>query len=717
MENNNQYIEAKKFLDTLSQGNPDEVFHFQTFDDLKDSKRSSLIRGLIGTLDQHFDELIQLNNKGAGIFVCVNRTAGSKRDAKSIVKVRAVFADKDDGNFDMFPIEPSILVQTKNGQHAYWITDEVSNDEFTGIQKSIINTLKTDISIHDLPRVMRLPGFFHKKNPNNIHFVTVLKNDGFEYSLNELATAFPKITVTNINVSSLKGSHTDLSKYIDKLDGAVQGESGDLKTFQVACALVRGFNLSNEEALEYFKKFNEKCSPMWSESELLRKLESARKSGSGEFGYLLKNLTTEQWVHRFIEKNKVKTSYNQKIHFNGEVIPASTLVRRAEIQWDNEGKKSKINIIRSIFEEWEADARKNILDRVKDVFKFDSETTYREGDDPVSRFTKAIVGEYCEKFDQHRTVIAHFIWQVKRKIFGLQVYHHMCPVLVGKQGSGKTQALDNLIRPLKFLSIEGNLGTFVREAEKFVFGTYYIIKLDEFAKGTKSDLDSMKNIVTSADVNYRTFYTQKMATMPNVATFIGASNRSVAEIFNDPTGNRRFYEIPCLDKANWEEIGGYTEDQGIDYYSLWKSIDETAESPILPFISTISEYQEELRPKTLVEEWLASDDLMPSLTDQTEVVPLRTLHRDFLNWLNDQNCHYMYTIQHLGKQLSKLLEHRKRNNGSHYIVKSKNTVPPEKISAKEFTSSMTDSRSLSAKDQIEDMITRAMKMPIVLHEK
>lgn len=712
MKDNKQYIEAKKFLNALSLENPSEVFHFQTFDDLKDSKRSSLARGLVGTLEQHFEELIQLNIKGAGVFVTVGKTEGPKRDANSIVKIRAVFADKDDGNFDSFPIEPSILVQSKNGQHAYWITNEISITDFKSAQKRIINTLKTDISIHDLPRVMRLPGFYHRKDPNNPFFVKVLKNDRFEYTAEQIYKAFPQIEPTKIEANVIRGSHSEVSKYVDKLDGAIQGENGDLKTFQVACDLVRGFNLSVDEAIIYFRRFNEKCVPMWTESELKIKLQSAQKSGSGDFGYLLKNLTTEQWVHRFIQKNNVRSSYNQKISFNGETISSSALVRKAEIQWDNEGKKSKIGIIKSIFEEWECESRKEILNRMRRYFKYDQKRSFPIGEDPISCFTRALVGENCEKFDQHRAVLAHFVWQVKRKLFGYEVNAHLCPVLVGKQGSGKTQAIENLIRPLKSLSLDGNLAMFVKDAERFAFGTYYIIKLDEFAKGTKSDLDTMKTIMTSTDVNFRTFYTQKMAVMPNVSTYIAASNKSVAEVFNDQTGNRRFYEIPCLDKLDWKEIGGLTEEDGIDYTSLWRSIDEEMPSPITPFIQEINKYQEGFRAKTIVEEWLESENLVPHSSDQVEIISLKTLHRDFMSWMKDQNCHFMYTNQRLGRELSKYLEQRKRNSGSHYVVKIKSDQIIAPMTNLSLLSENSQERTVE--DQVKKMLSDAMAAQITL---
>lgn len=710
MDYKEQFNEAMQFLNTLAQDNPNEIFHFQTFDDQKEHKRTYLNRVLIGTLQKHFDELIKLNNQGAGVFVCVNKIPeGLRREGKNVTSVRAIFADKDDGNFDQFPITPSIVVQTKNGQHAYWVTNEVSCNEFTSIQKAVINKLKTDISIHDLPRVMRLPGFYHRKNPNDIFMVKLLENNKNMYSYTELLGAFPKTYEVKKSIESVKGTHAEVSRFIEKIDGAIEGEAGDNKTFQVACHLVRGFNLSNEDALVYFKEYNKRCVPPWPESELIKKLESARKSGSGEFGELLKNVTTEQWVYKFIEKNNIKTSYNQKVSFNGEIISISALIRKAEIQWDSENRKSKGNIIKYVFEEWEEKSKKDILARTKKIFEFKDRGLKDKNNDELSKFTEALVGKKCNMFLQHRAVLEHFVWQVKRKLFGLPVVHHMCPILVGAQGSGKTVAIENLISPLKHLSMEGNLGTFVRESERFVFGTYYIVKLDEFAKGTKADLESMKNVMTSADVNFRTFYTQKMAYMPNVSTFIGASNRSVAEIFNDQTGNRRFYEIPCLKKVDWEIIGGLTEDEGLDYCNIWQSVDENSESPILPFIDDINNYQEESRSKSLVEQWLDYEALVPNTEDFVKIEPVKKLHLDFMNWLKLQNCNYMYTAAIFGKELSRHLKNRKRNDGSYYEIKDKN-FKSSGLNKKKITSDTSE-------EELEKFLDEALNTEVVLFKK
>ena len=47
--------------------------------------------------------------------------------------------------------------------HAYWLVDVFEKFEFTNLQKAIIQKFAGDKAVHDLPRVMRLPGFYHQK--------------------------------------------------------------------------------------------------------------------------------------------------------------------------------------------------------------------------------------------------------------------------------------------------------------------------------------------------------------------------------------------------------------------------------------------------------------------------------------------------------------------------------------------------------------------------
>jgi hypothetical protein len=77
-------------------------------------------------------------------------------------------------------------------------------------------------------------------------------------------------------------------RYLEKIPPAVAGNGGDEHTFKTCCALVRGFDLTEDQALALLlADWNTSCSPPWTEAELRTKVRSARRSGQGEPGYLL----------------------------------------------------------------------------------------------------------------------------------------------------------------------------------------------------------------------------------------------------------------------------------------------------------------------------------------------------------------------------------------------------------------------------------------------
>lgn len=164
-------IEAARFCNMLS---PDGNLTFQTFDDDKVRKDMRLARVFHGTLDEHFDALAALNQQGAGVFVMVNQGDGvvhpgstTCRTAANVVKIRTLFADLDGAPLQplLDCLHPDIIIESSNGKwHAYYLTDDCPLDQFKLRQQQIAAKFNSDPKVCDLPRVMRLPGFFHQKD-------------------------------------------------------------------------------------------------------------------------------------------------------------------------------------------------------------------------------------------------------------------------------------------------------------------------------------------------------------------------------------------------------------------------------------------------------------------------------------------------------------------------------------------------------------------------
>ena len=162
--------EAKKFLDALCAGDcGNKVLTFQAFSEGKNDRAFSqnLVRYLLARDGRTICE--RLNKAGAGIFVTVNKTDGKGRKNKNVTAVRAPFVDLDGAPIDPvreWCLKPYIIIESSpNKYHAYWRHDgSIKLKDFKQLQLKLAVKFNGDTSVHDLPRVMRLPGAWHQKD-------------------------------------------------------------------------------------------------------------------------------------------------------------------------------------------------------------------------------------------------------------------------------------------------------------------------------------------------------------------------------------------------------------------------------------------------------------------------------------------------------------------------------------------------------------------------
>ncbi|NOG54738.1 MAG: AAA family ATPase [Planctomycetes bacterium] len=81
--------------------------------------------------------------------------------------------------------------------------------------------------------------------------------------------------------------------YIGKIPGAISGQRGHDTTFHVACVLVKGFGLSQADALAVVYQWNQTCQPPWTAGELQHKVSDAVRE-SGPVGYL-RDALPDEW--------------------------------------------------------------------------------------------------------------------------------------------------------------------------------------------------------------------------------------------------------------------------------------------------------------------------------------------------------------------------------------------------------------------------------------
>jgi len=126
-----------------------------------------------------------------------------------------------------------------------------------------------------------------------------------------------------------------------------------------------------------------------------------------------------------------------------------------------------------------------------------------------------------------------------------KVINHTVIVFSGKQGLGKTTWVEKLVpKPLKEYLFSGtinpnNKDTLVQLAECM------LINLDELENLNRSEIGSLKEIITKTQIRMRKAYGHNNETMPRRASFAGSVN--TAQFLNDSTGSRRFL---CFEVEN-----------------------------------------------------------------------------------------------------------------------------------------------------------------------
>ena len=307
--------EAERFITALT-GSLDASVTFQTYTDgeeektLKHGWRTGSNGKLIdprasklhGTLAEHWTELVRRNQRGAGIFLMINEGDGRGRRAENVRALRAFFIDDDKGQVDLssLPLEPSIVVRSCRGPHAYWrVKDGEALMTFTPMQIALASALGTDGSVKDLPRVMRIPGFLHQKDPSAPFFVKVERNSTARYSSEELRRAFglhdapevPAVASNSARPSKVDPRAAEPTKAVSlkaiegarealrRLGPSIELQQGDNRGFRAGAIVRNDFALSFETGLLLLREWNKTCRPEWPENDLLRFLANGASYG------------------------------------------------------------------------------------------------------------------------------------------------------------------------------------------------------------------------------------------------------------------------------------------------------------------------------------------------------------------------------------------------------------------------------------------------------
>jgi hypothetical protein len=166
---------------------------------------------------------------------------------------------------------------------------------------------------------------------------------------------------------------------------------------------------------------------------------------------------------------------------------------------------------------------------------FDNLPEYDEKEDYITQLANTIT---TTKQDLWQQCFKKWLVAMVGCVLDDKVINHTVIVFSGKQGLGKTTWVERLVpKQLKEYLFSGtinpnNKDTLVQLAECM------LINLDELENLNRSEIGSLKEIITKTQIRMRKAYGHNNETMPRRASFAGSVN--TAQFLNDSTGSRRF---------------------------------------------------------------------------------------------------------------------------------------------------------------------------------
>lgn len=273
---------------------------------------------------------------------------------------------------------------------------------------------------------------------------------------------------------------------------------------------------------------------------------------------------------------------------------------------------------------WHEDKRKSRLDVI------------RQNLAPTATFNWTELARRC--FDCSATspefvaaALMKFVHQTKRKLHNQPIQDHLMPVLLGPQGCGKTYFIHWLTAPLTEFRRDTDFRAIGDERNIGLWSSYVLV-VDEMAYADRSDIETVKHVITADVLDRRPMRRNNTVRVPQRATLIGASNKSIAELIRDETGARRFLGLDYRTDADWDYL---VEADPID---AWRSVSEHDVDPLLGFRDQLRAIQAEDKYMSPVEAWLevlSPEGNRGALSQQNPIDPM-DLYNDYLAYFRDR---------------------------------------------------------------------------------
>ena len=500
---------------------------------------------LNGTLDQHKAELVTRNREGYGVFLVVNESRklakGSIQD-EDVTAITALFTDYDGNGAapPVYDVEPSFRVQTsENKEHAYFLVSDCDVSEFKENQGALAIHYKTDKSIVNPARVMRVPGTYNMKQKGESapFLARFIMGSGKTYTASEVlaptrkksgATEQPvyietpreviDILALFVTEAMLQG-HISNHLYKAAKDLGKSGHPYDACLALVKVELVKMDRADDPKHLADFKT-----------NFLKGQLEGASKSKK-------KSSLYRDVIGKYLGADLKRNAYGSRLYYKGlEAANVTNIYLDMEAALETDFEKVKAEDLINYFIEQPKSQWNPLQDAMNEWASLH--------DDP------SVLDEACDAMKLEDTLQRKGLKNTLKALVARTIYPG-CKVdtiflVKGSQGTGKTSMFENWLGMEYYRTYDpsGN-----ETNEKMKANECALLGLDEVG-GTfsKREINSLKQDITTREDTYRVPYAKHHTTAKRHYIGVGTTNEN--ELLKDSTGNRRFIIVTPTDKID-----------------------------------------------------------------------------------------------------------------------------------------------------------------------
>ena len=310
----------------------------------------------------------------------------------------------------------------------------------------------------------------------------------------------------------------------------------------------------------------------------------------------------------------------------------------------NVGKGAKLEDIRCILEDMAANANDTRVACIMSKLEYNP--------DKIAVADKAFdklhsIWKIKQSKDVLKTIMRHWMWQVKRKLKGNDPKWPIWPNFYGGTAIGKTTMLNEVASPFEDFALTTSISKLLDEERQMVKLTNsYIINLDELSVNNREVLyadtegqlgrdqqATLKSLLTQTKMQTRLMGGQSQATRRITFSAISSANEHLYDIIYDDKTMRRYFEFECLvDKiTNFKEL----EEVKTHVLDMWQSVDTDREegywNPSCPVWLEIAMEQSKYYPSnTTTGMWIKDAHVVAgTIDDHEKVMDLYEEYRDF----------------------------------------------------------------------------------------